>query len=49
LSTKEEKKLRKKEKIMQKALELFASKGFYNTTIPDIAFALKMSVGNMYN
>jgi AcrR family transcriptional regulator len=49
LSAKEEKKLRKKEKIMQKALELFASKGFYNTTIPDIAFALKMSVGNMYN
>jgi TetR/AcrR family transcriptional regulator, repressor of fatR-cypB operon len=43
------KKQLKKEEIMQAALELFASKGFYNTTIPDIAKALKMSVGNMYN
>ena len=34
---------------MQCALELFASKGFYSTTIPDIANSLKMSVGNMYN
>lgn len=34
---------------MQNALELFASNGFYNTTIPDIASSLKMSVGNMYN
>ena len=34
---------------MQGALELFATNGFYNTTIPDIAKALKMSVGNMYN
>lgn len=34
---------------MQAALELFASKGFYTTTIPDIAASLKMSVGNMYN
>jgi len=39
----------KKEQIMQVALELFASKGFYSTTIPDIATSLKMSVGNMYN
>ncbi len=39
----------KKEQIMQNALELFASNGFYNTTIPDIASSLKMSVGNMYN
>ena len=46
---KELKKLKRKEEIMQGALELFASKGFYNTTIPDIANALKMSVGNMYN
>jgi TetR/AcrR family transcriptional regulator, repressor of fatR-cypB operon len=43
------KKQQKKEQIMQKALELFANKGFYTTTIPDIAVALKMSVGNMYN
>jgi AcrR family transcriptional regulator len=45
----EDKKQKRKEEIMQGALELFASKGFYNTTIPDIATALKMSVGNMYN
>jgi len=44
-----DKKQEKKEQIMQNALELFASKGFYNTTIPDIANSLKMSVGNMYN
>ena len=44
-----DKKLQKKEQIIQSALKLFASKGFYNTTIPDIANALKMSVGNMYN
>jgi len=49
LSNKEDKKLKRKEQIMQGALELFASRGFYNTTIPDIAKALKMSVGNMYN
>jgi AcrR family transcriptional regulator len=46
---KQNKKEQRKEQIMQGALELFASKGFYNTTIPDIANALKMSVGNMYN
>ena len=44
-----EKKVQKKEQIMQSALKLFALKGFYNTTIPDIANSLKMSVGNMYN
>jgi len=44
-----EKKQQKKELIMQRALELFASKGFYSTTIPDIAASLKMSAGNMYN
>ena len=50
MSTKlEDKKQLRKEEIMQGALELFASKGFYNTTIPDIAKALKMSAGNMYN
>jgi AcrR family transcriptional regulator len=50
LSTKrEDKRQRRKEQIMQGALELFASKGFYSTTIPDIALSLKMSVGNMYN
>lgn len=44
-----DKKQLKKEKIIQGALELFAIKGFYSTTIPDIARSLKMSVGNMYN
>ncbi|MCD8544668.1 MAG: TetR/AcrR family transcriptional regulator; helix-turn-helix transcriptional regulator [Sulfurospirillum cavolei] len=28
---------------------LFASRGFYSTTIPDIAKAIDMSVGNIYN
>jgi len=43
------KKEQKKEDIIQASLELFASKGFYNTTIPDIASSVKISVGNMYN
>ena len=44
-----DKKQQRKNDIIECSLELFASKGFYNTTIPDIANALKMSVGNMYN
>ena len=43
------KKEEKKVAIIHSALNLFASKGFYSTTIPDIAKALNMSVGNMYN
>jgi len=43
------KKQLKKEQIIQGALELFAKKGFYTTTIPDIAKSLGMSVGNLYN
>jgi len=43
--SKEEKKL----EIMKTALNLFAKKGFYNTTIADIAREMEMSVGNMYN
>ena len=43
--SKEEKKL----EIMKTALSLFAKKGFYNTTIADIAREMGMSVGNMYN
>ncbi|RXK08224.1 TetR family transcriptional regulator [Halarcobacter bivalviorum] len=34
---------------MEKSLLLFSKNGFYNTTIPDIAKAMSMSVGNMYN
>jgi len=44
-----DRKEQRKNDIIQCSLELFASKGFYNTTIPDIAKALRMSVGNMYN
>ena len=39
----------KKEIIMKTALSLFAKRGFYNTTIADIAKEMGMSVGNMYN
>lgn len=39
----------KKNTIIENSLKLFSTKGFYNTTIPDIAKAMKMSVGNMYN
>lgn len=39
----------KKNHIIENSLKLFAAKGFYNTTIPDIAKSMKMSVGNMYN
>ena len=43
------KKEQKKELIIKATLELFANNGFYNTTIPDIAKVLEMSVGNLYN
>ncbi len=39
----------KKEEIVRTACKLFAERGYYNTTIPDIAEALGMSVGNLYN
>jgi len=39
----------KKREIMKIACKLFAEKGYHNTTIPDIAKALNMSVGNLYN
>jgi len=45
LSSKEE----KKNTIIENSLKLFSKNGFYNTTIPDIAKSMKMSVGNMYN
>ena len=43
------KKEEKKIAIINSALNLFAKNGFYSTTIPDIAKALNMSVGNLYN
>ncbi|PLY07567.1 MAG: TetR family transcriptional regulator [Arcobacter sp.] len=45
LSVKEQ----KKNSIIENSLKLFSKNGFYNTTIPDIAKSMKMSVGNMYN
>ncbi len=43
------KKIQKSEKILDAALLLFSTRGFYATTIPDIAKAIGMSVGNLYN
>ncbi|MCF6200518.1 MAG: TetR/AcrR family transcriptional regulator [Hydrogenimonas sp.] len=40
---------RKREAIIREALEQFSKRGYYSTTIPDIASALDMSVGNLYN
>lgn len=45
---KTEKELKKRE-IMKTACKLFAQKGYYNTTMPDVAKAVGMSVGNLYN
>lgn len=39
----------RKESIIEMALKLFSEKGFYATTIPDIAAKVGMSVGNFYN
>ena len=41
--------MKKTELILEKSLLLFSQKGFYSTTIPDIAKAMDMSVGNLYN
>jgi len=35
--------------IIKTALRLFSKRGFYTTTIPDIAKAMGMSAGNFYN
>ncbi len=42
---KEERKLQ----IIRTACKLFAKQGYYNTTMPDIASEMGMSVGNLYN
>ncbi len=42
---KEEKRLQ----IIRTACRLFAKKGYHNTSIPDIAREMGMSVGNLYN
>ncbi len=43
------KKSKKTELILETSLLLFSQKGFYSTTMPDIAKQMKMSVGNFYN
>lgn len=40
---------KRKDGIINAALKLFSEKGFYVTTIPDIAEKVGMSVGNFYN
>lgn len=40
---------KRKTTIISAALKLFSEKGFYTTTIPDIAEKVGMSVGNFYN
>ena len=40
---------RKRLEIIRTACRLFSEKGYYNTTMPDIAQAVGMSVGNLYN
>ena len=39
----------KTEQILEGSLRLFSQKGFFATTMPDIARFLKMSPGNIYN
>lgn len=39
----------RRENIITSALKLFSERGFYITTIPDIAEKVGMSVGNFYN
>lgn len=44
-----DKKSIKTEQILETSLLLFSKKGFYSTTMPDIAKEMNMSVGNFYN
>ncbi len=44
-----DKKSKKTELILETSLVLFSQKGFYSTTMPDIAKEMGMSVGNFYN
>ncbi|NLC28461.1 MAG: TetR/AcrR family transcriptional regulator [Campylobacteraceae bacterium] len=43
-----EKRANKREQILKDALEMFALKGFYATTMPEMAQHLGMSPGNIY-
>jgi len=49
LMQRQKKKEARKNGIISAALKLFSEKGFYITTIPDIAEKVGMSVGNFYN
>ena len=42
-------KIRKEASIITSALDVFSKKGFYNTSISDIAKNINISVGNIYN
>ncbi|WP_457597190.1 TetR/AcrR family transcriptional regulator [Hydrogenimonas sp.] len=44
-----DRKRQRKIEIVETALALFSKEGFYATTIPDIAKAMGMSTGNLYN
>ncbi len=46
---KEKEREEKKLQIVRVACRLFATRGYYNTTMPEIAKELGMSVGNLYN
>lgn len=48
-SLKEKVKEERKLQIIRTACRLFAQKGYHNTTMPDIAREIGMSVGNLYN
>jgi len=48
-SLRERKKLQTRSAIIDKAVELFASQGFYNTSIDDIADAADVSRGTFFN
>ncbi len=43
------KKIRKEISILSSALDIFSRKGFYNTSIADIAANINISVGSIYN
>lgn len=42
-------KVERKEQILKKSLQLFAKKGYFNTSISDISKKLKISKGLLYN
>ncbi|WP_456322928.1 TetR/AcrR family transcriptional regulator [Hydrogenimonas sp.] len=49
MKIKTEKKRQRRVEILLAALELFSQRGYYVTTMPEIAKKIQMSVGNLYN